>query len=206
MGLEKGPKIEFTVEELTEAVSQYELLTPAEVGMAYEAMLKVPQFGMKLAAALQFAAKMTTAGKMTPDRMLDAAVVPAFLVGMLVGSKQQPVVRTEPPSFDEQMAMLEQCVGKDIRVEYVSYGEVRIHDYTLERVDPYLLLKFLDESIPFIGSGVAIRRVSLALAGWHETVYLNPKIPRNYDIRADDNVERFRAEVWGPIPPLKKKA
>ncbi len=81
---EREFSISITPEELLEAVGCYDLLLPSEIGQVYEAMVAVPQFGVRVASALQFAAK----NAKTPEeksRILDAAVVPAFLVGMLVG-------------------------------------------------------------------------------------------------------------------------
>lgn len=86
----KDPTFEFTVEELREAVGSYELLLPSEIESAYKTMLEVPQFGIKIAQALQFAAKMAGQGGLGKDRVLDAAVVPAFLVGLLVGLSRKP--------------------------------------------------------------------------------------------------------------------
>jgi hypothetical protein len=178
-------------------------LTPAEVGEAYEAMLKVPEFGVKLAMALQFAAKMTTAGKMGTDRMLDAAVVPAFLVGILVGSSKPEM---EVPSFDKQMARLERCVGVSVRIDYISDGRSESQVVDLQEVEPYVLLKYSGGSMPFIGSGIAIRRVTLVLGGWEDLIYFNPKVTGEYNILRKDEVEKFRVEAWGPLAPLKKKA
>jgi hypothetical protein len=81
----ESPTFSFTAAELQDAVECYELLDQSEVEKAYQVMLAVPQFGLKVAKALQFAAKMSSQGKMGPDRVLDAAVVPAFLIGLLVG-------------------------------------------------------------------------------------------------------------------------
>ena len=83
-----GPIREFSItltpEELLDAVGCYDLLLPTEVSEAYKIMIQVPQFGGRVALAFQEAARNAT----TPEaksRILDAVVLPAFLVGMLVG-------------------------------------------------------------------------------------------------------------------------
>jgi hypothetical protein len=78
--------ITFGTEDLRAAVSNYNSLSLPEIQAAYSAMLEVPEFGLKVAQALQVAAKTAANGKGSPDRVLDAAVVPAFLVGLLVGA------------------------------------------------------------------------------------------------------------------------
>ena len=202
-----NPKIEFTVEELREAVFCYEHLLASEIKAAYSVMLAVPQFGLKVAQTLQFAAKMAANGKMDKSRVLDTALLPAFLVGVLLGfSRKLKRVLLEPRSYDDQMAVLEECVGKAVRVEYVSYGRFATHEWMLERVDPYLLLKFPNDSMPFIGSGCAIRRILLiASQNWEQVVYFNQHVAEGYDIRDQAEVEKFKVKVWGPLPPLKKK-
>ncbi len=77
--------ITVTPEELREAVSSYDLMLPAEITGIYTAMLKVPEFGLRVAAALQNAAKAAGKGVLPKERVMDAAVVPAFLVGLMVG-------------------------------------------------------------------------------------------------------------------------
>jgi hypothetical protein len=81
--------ITFGTEDLRAAVSNYNSLSLPEIQAAYSAMLEVPEFGLKVAQALQTAAKTAANGKGSPDRVLDAAVVPAFLVGLLVGASSR---------------------------------------------------------------------------------------------------------------------
>lgn len=82
-------KIEVTVEQLTQAVRDYEMLLPSEIAAAYQQMLSVPAAGMKIAQALQQAAFDAQKGILSRDRVLDAAVLPAFLIGLLVGKAQE---------------------------------------------------------------------------------------------------------------------
>lgn len=82
---EKDLKIDFTVEELQEAVECYNLLLPSEVEQAYKQLLIVPDFGVRVAQAFQRALKMCADGKLPQNRVLDAAVLPAFLIGQLMG-------------------------------------------------------------------------------------------------------------------------
>ena len=83
--MDKTPNtIEFTEQDLAAAVERYESLAQPEIEAAYDAMLAVPAFGLKVARALQAACLIATESK-NPSRILDAAVVPAFLIGFLAG-------------------------------------------------------------------------------------------------------------------------
>jgi hypothetical protein len=81
--------INLTVEQLQQAVQNYDLLLPTEVAETYQIMLAVPGLGLKIAQALQQAMLDASKGILTRDRVLDAAVLPAFLIGLLVGIGQQ---------------------------------------------------------------------------------------------------------------------
>jgi len=85
----KSEKIQISVEELQQAVLDYEMLLPIEVAEAYQTMLQVPSAGMKIAQALQQAMLDAQRGILPRDRVLDAAVLPAFLIGFFVGIGQQ---------------------------------------------------------------------------------------------------------------------
>jgi hypothetical protein len=74
-----------TVEQLRQAVADYDLLLPSEVEKAYQTLLAVPLAGVKIAQGLQQAMLANHQGRLPQDRVLDAAVVPAFLIGVLVG-------------------------------------------------------------------------------------------------------------------------
>ncbi len=89
------PPLEFTPEELKEAVACWDLVLPADAQVIYERMLQVPEFGIRVAMALQNACKLTADGKMSPDRTLDAAILPAFTVGLILGLNRNPQP-TEP--------------------------------------------------------------------------------------------------------------
>lgn len=82
-----APAIRVTVEQLTQAVEDYEMLLPSEVEAAYKTLLAVPLAGLKIAQGLQQAMLAATDGTLPQDRVLDAAVVPAFLLGILVGKQ-----------------------------------------------------------------------------------------------------------------------
>jgi hypothetical protein len=112
----------------------------------------------------------------------------------------------EAPSFDDQMVMLEKCVGKPVRIEYADYGKANKKECILTAIEPYILLRTSDWSIPFIGSGCAVRRVLLIASNWERIVYFNQHVGEHYDIRKIPEVEKFKVETWGPLPPLKKKA
>lgn len=86
------PPLEFTPGELTEAVACWDLVLPDDAWPIYERMLQVPEFGVRVAVALQNACKLTADGKMSPDRTLDAAILPAFTVGLILGLNRNPPV------------------------------------------------------------------------------------------------------------------
>ncbi len=204
---EKDPKIEFTAEELSEAVSCYDLLTPEETTEACRVLTQCPELGVRVAQCLKEAAKEFKGGKNAQIHILGAAIVPAFLIGFLAGfSRKLQRDFLETPSFDDQMAMLEKCVDRRVRIKYAEYGRVFQLDCVLSAVEPYLLLRTENGSLPFIGSGIAIRRVSAVTDHWEQSIYLNPKIPLDYDVRRDADVEKLKAECFGPLPPLEKKA
>lgn len=80
--------ITVTPNELKQAVARYDLMLPGEVTAIYTVMLAVPEFGLRVAMALQDAARAVSSGAMPRERVLDAAVVPAFMVGLMVGRGQ----------------------------------------------------------------------------------------------------------------------
>jgi hypothetical protein len=81
-------QVTFTADELKCAVARYGELTEVEREQAYASLLAVAEFGQTAAEHFQEACKLATKGKYPKDRMLDAVVVPSFLIGMLVGSKR----------------------------------------------------------------------------------------------------------------------
>jgi hypothetical protein len=83
-----SPAIRVTVEQLTKAAADYELVLPAELEAAYLTLLEVPAAGLKIAQGLQVAMLAASKGALPKDRVLDAAVIPAFLLGVLVGKSQ----------------------------------------------------------------------------------------------------------------------
>jgi hypothetical protein len=82
-----APAIRVTVEQLRQAAADYELVLPAERLVAYETLLKVPEAGLKIALGLQQAMLAASKGALPKDRVLDAAIIPAFLIGYLVGKQ-----------------------------------------------------------------------------------------------------------------------
>ena len=79
------PAIRVTVEQLTQAAKDYELILPAEIEATYRTLLQVPAAGTKITQGLQQALLEVQKGTLGMGRVLDAAVVPAFLLGILVG-------------------------------------------------------------------------------------------------------------------------
>lgn len=79
--------ITVTAEELQTALEASDLILRAEVESIYRVMLATPAFGARVAGALQAAAKAARTPQ-AKERILDAAVLPAFIVGLLVGREQ----------------------------------------------------------------------------------------------------------------------
>lgn len=79
----------FTADQLKQAVARYGELTEAERNQAYAGILAVAEFGQVVAEHFQEACKLSGEGKYPKERLLDAAVLPSFLVGLLVGSKTE---------------------------------------------------------------------------------------------------------------------
>lgn len=79
--------ITITIEELKAALETSDLILPVEVSEVYRAMLATPEFGVRVAGALQAAMKAARTPE-AKNRVLDAAVLPAFIVGLLVGRGQ----------------------------------------------------------------------------------------------------------------------
>lgn len=77
--------VDFSAADLEAAVKRYESLTSPELEAAYTTMLAVPDFGLKIAQAFALACKEATEIPTPNCRVLDAAVVPAFLIGFLAG-------------------------------------------------------------------------------------------------------------------------
>ena len=191
-------KINFTAQQLREAVTAYESLLKSDVEQAYAAMLQVPEFGVKVVQAMEYAAKLVNKGKMDGKRVLDAAVVPAFLIGMLVGlggsSLPKPVRVLE---FEMAMVLLQQAVGRQIIAEVVNYGSAEVLRGVLKEVVPFKIIRTDRWSCPFIDSGCAIRRVFLKEQGQEQTLYANPGIRADYDVRDEAEVQKLRRAMFG---------
>ena len=191
-------KISFTAQQLREAVTSYESLLKPDVEQAYAAMLQVPEFGVKVVQAMEYTAKLVNKGKMDGKRVLDAAVVPAFLIGMLVGlggsSSPKPIQVLE---FEMAMALLQQAVGRQIIAEVVNYGSAEVLRGVLKEAVPFKTIRTDRWSIPFIGSGCAIRRVFLKEQGQEQTLYANPGIRADYDVRDEAEVQKLRRAMFG---------
>jgi hypothetical protein len=88
----KNPKqdapIQVTVEQLKTAVEAFDLLMPSEIEAAYQTMLQVPELGVRIAQALQGAIVAARKAGKPQGAVLDAAILPAFLVGLLAGISQ----------------------------------------------------------------------------------------------------------------------
>lgn len=92
-------------------------------------------------------------------------------------------------NINEQMTRLSDFIGKQVEIEYVSYGSLQRDTEELKEVFPFINALVGCQGTPFIGYGVAIRRISLADSG--EVIYLNPFIASDYDIRNEEE-ERYK--------------
>ena len=81
-------KIAVTVEELKAAVANYELVLPTEVDETLKVFLAVPAFGQLVAGALQAAINLAGHSRAKHSQVLNAPVMVAFLMGVLVGREQ----------------------------------------------------------------------------------------------------------------------
>ena len=194
--------IKVTVEEMAAAVAKYDLMLPGEVAEIYLSMVAVPDFGLKVSLALQHAAVAVSQGKLPRERVLDGALVPAFLIGVLVGRGQGRV--REGIGLKTQMENLNQYIGKMVRVVFVDYGQQTEPQGLLRKVNWYRCLELEkggqpSQSIPFIGHGCGIRSVFVATEDEGEQgVYTNPAIAANHDIRDMEEIQRLREQCFGP--------
>lgn len=81
-------KMHVTVEQLEQALQEYEMLLPAEITEVFRTMLCVPPFAMKVTPALQQAVSIAKS-PLTPHEVFHASGLPAFLMGLLVGIGQR---------------------------------------------------------------------------------------------------------------------
>lgn len=101
------------------------------------------------------------------------------------------------PEIMEQMADLASYVGCLIRLAYVSYGTPHEMLTTLMGVEPFMLIKHTEGTMPFISFGVAIRRIELANTERAEAIYHNPEISKYYDVRDTAEMYRLKTKCFG---------
>ena len=99
--LEMTPLV-VTPKEIKAASALYETLMPGEVTAIYRAMLESPELGLKVALALQQAAVAAQGGTLPKERVLDAALVTEFVIGVLVGRGQRVATSPAPASVVER--------------------------------------------------------------------------------------------------------
>jgi hypothetical protein len=191
-------QVTFTADELKRAVARYGELTEAEREQAYAGILAVAEFGQTAAEHFQEACKLATKGKYPKDRMLDAVVVPSFLIGLLVGLQQTTALKpAQVLEYELAMALLQQSVGHRITAEIIEYGRPAVEIGVLREVVPFQKIRTDRWSCPFIGSGCAIRRVFVKEQGQEHTLYQNPEIRADYDVRDEAAVEKLRRAAFG---------
>jgi hypothetical protein len=91
-------KITVTVEELQEAVTNYDLILRSEVEEVFKVFLAVPGFGQKVAGAMQAAINLAGRDKAKQSQVLNAPVLASFLMGVMVGRGQGRRGLDENPS------------------------------------------------------------------------------------------------------------
>jgi predicted RNA-binding Zn-ribbon protein involved in translation (DUF1610 family) len=92
-----------------------------------------------------------------------------------------------------QMNRLPDFIGRQVEIEYVSYGTLRCESGELRYVAPFVNIQIGSTLTPFIGYGSAIRRISLG----KDVIFLNPLIPIDYDIRNDMDRYALFAAAFG---------
>ena len=100
-------------------------------------------------------------------------------------------VETEVQKY---MEALKDYIGKKVKIEYVSNGIPRKEEGTLKNVEEYRNIQIEGTGIPFIGHGSAIREIRGENG---EVLYKNPRIPRDYDLRRDEDIAQLRALSFG---------
>jgi len=98
------------------------------------------------------------------------------------------------PIGKEVMEGLKTHIGKPITVQYVWYGVLSTNSETLKRVSDFTHIEIEGSSIPFIGSGSAIRMI---VGQDGQVLYDNPLIPDDYDRRSDDSIDEMVRLTFG---------
>ena len=93
---------------------------------------------------------------------------------------------------------LKEYVGRRVTVEYVWMGIPMEEKGILRRIKDYASIEITDgfegSRIPFIGYGSAIRRIRGEKG---EVLFENPRIPLDYDLRKDEDINLLRALSFG---------
>ena len=101
----------------------------------------------------------------------------------------------------QQMEKLPDYVGKKVCVTYVRGGKEDKEEGELGEVRQFSNLKFSDgPSIPFLGTGIAIKEVLEIKNGEVEVIYRNPFVNKSYN---EAKCEDVRKESGFPKPKLK---
>jgi len=97
----------------------------------------------------------------------------------------------------EAMNQLKEHVGRTVTVEYAKNGHTSTVEGKLLSVTDFgeisLRIHSGDVEIPFIGKAVAIHSIT----GDNGTIYENPAIPEDYDMRYTKRIEDLRAKSFG---------
>ena len=88
--------------------------------------------------------------------------------------------------IDEMMNNLQQHIGEEITYEEWFYGRKLEGNDILIEINPYINVCFNGASIPFIGYGCAIKKLTLTETG--EVLFYNPIIEDHYDRRNFEDI------------------
>jgi hypothetical protein len=87
---ESDTTIQVTPEQLKEAVECYDHLLETDIQAAVKTLAAVPECGLRIAQALAQALKQMDHGKAHEINVVEAAALPAFLIGVLAGKLLAP--------------------------------------------------------------------------------------------------------------------
>lgn len=88
---------------------------------------------------------------------------------------------------EEVMESLKTHIGKRVTIEHVWYGTLHKEKSRLRGLENFVNVETENSGIPFVGYGSAIRRIT---AENGKVLYKNPRIPKDYDLRANVDVDR----------------
>jgi hypothetical protein len=95
----------------------------------------------------------------------------------------------------DTMARLKGAIGKKVKIEFTLYGNPDTNEGVLRRVNDFTNLLYDGAATPFVGYGVAIKRVTEG----ERVLYHNPLVTDDYDIRDQEKRFEFLARTFGKV-------